>query len=86
MLRNALPATFRSCIDYLFWHMNTNRKGIESVYEEFLSLVFENFKTFLDFYKKEILSEEFNSLLIMTREVGKYDPKVKSWLVQQKEI
>ena len=86
MLRNALPATFRSCIDYLFLHMNTNRKGLESVFDEFLSLVFDNFKLFLEFYKKEILSEEFNSLLIMTREVGKYDPKVKTWLVQQDKI
>ena len=86
LLRNAMPSSFRCCTDYMFLHLNTNRKGIESVYEEYCSLIFPTFKEFLDYYKKEVLSEEYNSLLIMTREVGKIDPKVKSWLIQQKEI
>lgn len=86
MLRHALPATFRCCIDYLFVHMNTNRRGLEAIYEEFLSLVFPTFKEFLEYYKNNILSEEYNSLLIYTREVGKYDPECKTWAINQKDI
>ncbi len=86
MLRNALPTTFRCCIDYLFIHLNTNRKGLEAVYEEFLSLSFNTFKEFLAYYKENVLNTEYNSLLIFTREVGVYNANTKDWLILQKKI
>ena len=81
MLRNAMPSTMRMMTDYIMIHLNTNRKGLESIYEEYLSLVFDDFKTFLEYYKKEILSEPYSSLFINCRKVGVYDAKVKNWSI-----
>lgn len=86
MLRNALPSTFRCCVDYLFIYLNTNRKGLEACYEEYMSLIFPTFKLFLEYYKKEILSKEYNALLIFCREVGVYSAGVLDWNILQVKI
>jgi hypothetical protein len=86
MLRNALPTTYRCCVDYLFVYLNTNRKGLESCHEEFMSLVFPTFKEFLNYYKKEVLNREYNALLIFTREVGVYNAGVVDWNILKVDL
>ena len=86
VLRSGIPSTLRAQIDYFFIFLNTNRSSLQSMWEELASLVFPTFKEFLEYYKKEVLAVQYNCLLIYTREVGKLDPKVKTWRILQKDI
>ena len=79
LLSGAMPRSLRSMTDCLFIHMNSNRKTLEQIYYEYLSLCFDRFDDFLKYYKTEILSKKYNSLFINTREVGAYDSRVNEW-------
>ena len=80
VIRNALPETIRACVDFVFVHLNTNKKGLESLWEEYLSLPFPNFKTeFMKFYKENVLNKQYNSMLIFCREVDKYSADTNEW-------
>jgi len=77
--RAGLPASLRSQIDFLFLFMNTNRKALEAIYEEWLSISIPTFKEFMQIYKKEVLDKEYSSMLIWCRKPGVYDTHVKDW-------
>ena len=80
VIRNALPATIRACVDFVFVHLNTNKKGLEAIWEEYLSINYPNFKTdFMPFYKEKVLDRQYNSLLIFCREVGKCSADTIDW-------
>lgn len=79
VLKSALPPTMRSMVDFIFLHLNTNKKAIESLYEEYLSIAFDSFKEFMSYYKENVLNVKYNSLLIDTRELGRFDAQTTSW-------
>jgi len=85
-VRAALPASLRSQIDFLFLYMNTNRKALEAIYEEWLSISIPTFKEFMQIYKKEVLDVEYGSMLIYCRKPGVYDVHVKDWNLLKKKI
>lgn len=79
VLKSALPPTMRSMIDFIFLHLNTNKKGLETVYEEYLSIAMPTFKEFMEYYKKNVLDRKYNSLLINCREVNSYSSDTIEW-------
>ena len=83
VIRSGLPASLRAQIDFLFLFMNTNRKALESAYEEWLSLTLPTFKEFLQLYTREVLSQKYNCLMVWCRDVGKTDTQVIDWKIQQ---
>ena len=85
-VRAALPASLRSQIDFLFLYLNTNRKALEALFDEWMSITIPTFKEFMAVYKKEVLDIEYASMLIFCRKPGIYDPKVKDWLILQEKI
>ena len=85
-VRAALPASLRSQIDFLFLFMNTNRKALEAIYEEWLSITIPTFKEFMEIYKKDVLNVEYGSMLIWCRKPGVYDTDVKGWQILQEKI
>ena len=74
-----LSAPFRSNVDHLFIYLNVNRKSLEDLYTEFLSMTFKDFNSFLAYYKEKILSTQYNALYVNTRAVDTYDPRVIDW-------
>ena len=85
-VRAALPASLRSQIDFLFLFMNTNRKALEAIYEEWLSISIGTFKEFMEIYKKNVLDVEYGSMLIWCRKPGVYDVNVKDWTIVSEKI
>ena len=85
-VRAALPASLRSQIDFLFLFMNTNRKALEALYEEWLSISISTFKEFMSIYTKDVLNIEYGSMLIFCRKPGVYDTDVKQWELLKEEL
>jgi hypothetical protein len=85
VLKSAIPPTIRAMIDYIYLHLNTNKKGLEAIYEEYLSIAFLSFKEFMEYYKRTVLDRQYNSLLINTREINSYDANTLEWHIIKKQ-
>ena len=82
--KKILSPVCRQNIDFLFLYHTPNIKLLNDIYDEYLSLLFDNFKEFKGFYL-ETLKEEHSCILYSTHFSG-LDINVKHWNINENQI
>jgi hypothetical protein len=85
-IKRILVPSIRSQIDELLVYRIINKTILESIWEEYLSILpqFIKFANFLQFYYDKILSVKYNGMYIDTRST-RYDANIVDWVINTKD-
>jgi hypothetical protein len=85
-IKRILVPSIRGQIDELLVYRIINKTILESIWEEYLSILpqFIKFANFLQFYYDKILSVKYNGMYIDTRST-RYDANILDWVVNTKD-
>ena len=79
-IRKSLPTVMRALIDGLLVYNTSSKMSLQVIYEEYLSILFNNFNEFLTYYKKNVLySTPYNGLFVNIRMNDDVHPDINSW-------
>lgn len=81
--KKILSPIIRANIDYLFIHKISNKKLLEAIFEEWFSMIFNDFKDFLNFYNEK-LNIRYNSVLLSCYH-NLIDSDVKDWKINNSD-
>jgi len=79
--KRILTPIIRQNLDHLFIYRIINMKLLDDFYQEYFSMLFDNFKTFKDFYIQS--TKEKNTALHFSLHMDGIDPFVREWNINK---